>query len=142
MTPHERFEACMKLAEFGASRHDGRREYEWKVTLGLWAVIVAAIATFHGQTLPKWLGYVTIFVFAFLWLRGVWVSNEKDKTLSLHYRRQAEQLLTNSSPTSEVSFTSTIPWYKQAFGFLFDWSMLFQLVTTIGLLKLAYLFVK
>ncbi len=142
MTPHERFEACMKLAEFGASRHDGRREYEWKVTLGLWAVIVAAIATFHGQVLPKWLGYVTIFVFAFLWLRGVWVSNQKDKTLSLHYRQQAEQLLTNPMPSKEAPFTGTIPWHQQAFGFLFDWSMLFQLVTTIGLVKLAYLFIK
>jgi len=141
LTPHERFEACMKLAEFGATRHDGRREYEWKVTLGLWAAVVAGIATFRGQPLPRWLGYVTIIVFAFLWLRGIWVANEKDKTLSIHYRREAEELL--KKPAHAVtSFTLTLPWYKQAFGFLLDWSMLFQIATTIGLLKLAYLFIK
>jgi|SRR2546421_6893355 len=141
MTPYERFEACTRLAEFGATRHDGRREYEWKVTLGLWAAIVAGIATFRGQPLPTWLGYVTIVAFAFLWLRGVWVANEKDKTLSIHYRREAEQII--REPTHAVaSFTDTMPWYKHAFGFLLDWSMLFQVVTTSGLLKLAYLFIR
>ena len=140
MNPHERFEAYIKLAEFGASRHDGRREYEWKVTLGLWAAIVAGIATFRGQPLPWWVGPLTILMYGFLWLRGIWVSNEKDKRLSLYYRQQAEKIL-GHGPDIIRPLVEMGRW-QWVFGFLGDWSMLFQLATTAVLLRLADLFIK
>jgi hypothetical protein len=141
MTAHEKFDSCIKLAEFGAARHDGRREYEWKVTLGLWGAIVAGIATVRGQPLPGWVGYATVLAFSFLWLRGIWVANEKDKRLSIHYREQAEAVLREDGQ-KVAEFKLALPWYKQLFGFLLDWSMVFQIATTAGLVLLAYAFIK
>jgi hypothetical protein len=136
----DKFDACLRLAEFGASRHNGRREYEWKVTLGLWAAIVTGIATFRGAALPPRLGLAVVLLYGFLWLRGVWVANAKDKHLSLHYLKQAQELLV--SPTYTVERENfAIPWYEWSFGFLSDWSMLFQLLATVGLVRLAYLFI-
>src|SRR3990172_3969136 len=106
MTPAEKLAACMRLAEFAATRHDGRREYEWKVTLGLWGAIIAAIATFRGESLPSWLGPLTLLIFSFVWLRGVWVANEKDKALFIHYRTQAERLLTHPSHHVEIALVT------------------------------------
>jgi hypothetical protein len=141
MNTHEKFEACMRLAEFSATRHDGRRDYEWKVTLGLWAALVAGIAKFRGETLPTLLGPLSVLSYAFIWLRGIWVANETDKQLSRHYRSQAEKVLV--APTHSIAARKVrIPWYCWSFGFLFDWSMLFQLIATVALVLLAYLFIR
>ena len=38
------FDALMALADFRLKRIFNRRDYEWKVTLGLWALLAAGIA--------------------------------------------------------------------------------------------------
>ena len=43
MSPKDRFDACVKLAEMSAQRHDARRQYEWKVSLGLWLALLAVV---------------------------------------------------------------------------------------------------
>jgi len=44
MTQKDKFDACMKIAEYAVKNFHGRREFEWKVTLGFWALLVASIA--------------------------------------------------------------------------------------------------
>ena len=51
----DRFDACCKLAEYWSGRHDARREYEWKVALGFWAVILAAVH-YAGDIRGLWRG--------------------------------------------------------------------------------------
>lgn len=109
MTDIERFNACMQLANFGAGRHDNRRKYEWKITISRWALIVAAIANQKGIPDPIQLPFVEkrislgvlavaiILALAFLWLRGVWVANERDKRLAFYFRDQAREILQDAN---------------------------------------------
>ncbi len=36
MNPKDRFDAFMKLSDFRFGRWANRRQYEWKVSFGLW----------------------------------------------------------------------------------------------------------
>ena len=141
MTDSERIDACMKQADFAFKLFDGRRTYEWKVTLGLWAMILASIAVLKGQPLPIWVGPVIVIVYASFWVRGTWVANENDKQMAIHFRTHAEKILLN--PKHEVTPSpGKIQGVRWLFGFLFDWSRIFQLVTTIILVMLAYKFIQ
>lgn len=42
LTDKDKFEAAMKLAEFIFSRIQDRRQYEWKIILGFWALLATA----------------------------------------------------------------------------------------------------
>src|SRR4051812_12634919 len=45
MNDYERFEAFMKLADFRAMRWQVRRQVEWRISLGLWALMIASVYT-------------------------------------------------------------------------------------------------
>lgn len=86
MQPEQMIEACMKQAEFSAGRHDARRQYEWKVSLGLWAAILGSIGVLKGRTIPWWICALVAVFYAGFWLRGIWVANENDKRRVEHFR--------------------------------------------------------
>lgn len=134
MNEKERFDACMQQANYGAGRHDGRRDYEWKVTLGLWALIAGA-AIYQdrwSQRLPLWALFVIcaliLGAYGYLWLYPLWKENAIDQAVANHFRVQAARILQdpNHSATDldfdkvDISFST----------FLSDWSMRFQLVGT------------
>ena len=87
----EAIQACLDLAKYHASRHDQRRSYEWKVSLGFWGLIVAGIA--GNLSLPPGTGWGALALYAALWLRSVWLANDHDKSLADHFRCQGEKLL-------------------------------------------------
>ena len=161
MDAKEQIEACIKLAESSSKRHDARREYEWKLTIALWTVILAAIVYIRKEALPApslefWL--LAWFIHGFFWLRGLWVANNMDKNKSLHFRKQAERLLYCPAESLEPipedtenpfdlakrhwqegrrheSFKKGLEW---SCGFIPDWSLGFQFLTTLFLVLLAY----
>lgn len=135
-------EALIELAKLAASRHDERRKYEWKVSFALWALIIGAIAKkkdLYLQCIDVWVGILIGALYAFLWLRGVWVANNNDKSLSDHFRSEAVAKLQNptrpiSSPPGKIKSFS----FKFLFGFFSDWAMLFHLIVTAFLIALFY----
>lgn len=152
MNDKERFEACIELAKFSAQRHDARREYEWKVTLGFWALTVAGIATRPEWpiSVPWWIA-PALSLSAFLiyvrgWLYPLWAANEHDKARYFRFRRNAESILRNPAlnltlPQEEGQQPQESEEKEPAIDTSFcrfyeDWSMRFQAGTSFILLGL------
>lgn len=145
----DRIDGCMRLADFWAGRHDKRREFEWKLTLGIWAVLVAGIS-YHDK-LPKvnflvWLiaCIALFFVYVFLWLLPLWHRNQID----LHQAFEAANLalVTINDPNSSGHSQLTVgraPTRRESFGelkvFIKNWSVDFQICTTL-VLAVCFLF--
>jgi hypothetical protein len=136
----------IELAKLAASRHDERRKYEWKVSFAFWGLIIAAM--FKKNNLPAicpWVGIVVgiglVVLYAFLWIRGVWVANQSDKNESRHFINQAllairDENYQPSDPPPKINHSSRLFWV----GFLCDWAMLFHLIVTIAVVVVFFLF--
>ncbi|MBZ5547640.1 MAG: hypothetical protein LAO22_06695 [Acidobacteriia bacterium] len=138
----ERFDACVKLGEFWVGRHDARREYEWKVSLGFWGVLVAAIH-YSAETkkiLPSSQGLlflilIAMFLFFWLvWLFALWKRNHVDKGQGLHYVDEGQQILADPNHRVVPPDRSKIGREATFRRFTIEWSMLFQAGTTLALL--------
>ncbi len=136
------FDSCLRLAQFSADSHEKRRAYEWKVSLGFWGAITLAILkkTDVPIHVGVWEALVVVFIYAFVWLRGLSVANENDKALSDFFRAEAVECLKDpthrvGNPPAKIANWSWAYW----FGFLARWAMLFQLVVSAAL---VYLFVR
>lgn len=138
MDGKDKFDACMMQANYGADRHDHRRDIEWKVTLGFWALIAAAAIYLdkwsHG--LRGWtliiIYLVAFFTYARLWLYHLWKANAYDQALAKHFRQQAAKLfLDPKDEVLDLDFSLINVSFR---SFLKDWSMRFQLVGTVAFL--------
>ena len=154
MTEKERIDACIELAKFSAQRHDARRGYEWKVTLGFWALIVIAIASRPEwpSSVPWWIVPVLNILAGSIYIRGwlypLWAANEHDKARYFRFRRNAEAILRNQTfhlvllseeklQGQEQETEEKEPGVDASFRrFRRDWSMRFQGGTSIALLFL------
>jgi hypothetical protein len=99
-----RFNACTKMADYWAGRYEGRRQFEWKITLAWWGLIVLGVRYMHStylQTIGVW-GYAVLSIlaavallssFVGLWLYPLWRANTLDKEQSFASVRSAEGLL-------------------------------------------------
>lgn len=136
-------EVLVELAKLSASRHDERRKYEWKVSLAFWALIIGAIlkkSALNLQNVQPWVGIVVCILYSFIWLRGVWVANDNDKSLEFFFRDEALKRLKNeksqlSDIPAKISPKSAKFWVR----FLLDWAMLFHILVTGTLVFLFYL---
>lgn len=132
------FDACMKQAEYFRSNFDQRRQYEWKVTIGIWTSLIGGIIFIKKPfSVPYVLMALLIFGYGYFWLRPLWRANNGDKQKARFFQNQADTIM------RDPSFTLTEPpaedpnhWYNLTF--LLDWSMLFQLVSTFVLAILFY----
>jgi len=133
----------IELAKLAASRHDERRKYEWKVSFAFWGLIIGAIAKKNSlpQVSPA-IGVSIIILYAFFWLRAIWVANENDKRQSRHFVGEASSSLMNpdhilTAPPPKIGCSSWLFWI----GFLRDWAMLFHLLVTTAIV-LAFFLIK
>jgi len=138
--------SLIELAKLAASRHDERRKYEWKISLAFWGLLIAAIFkknifSTYSNCICIIIGAGIILVYAFLWLRSVWVANQNDKNESRYYIKQALSALKDENfkplqPPEKIKTCSLEFW----FGFLYDWAMLFHLVVTIVVVVIFFNF--
>jgi|SRR5208337_4639020 len=139
------FDSYMKLSNFFSSRHDRRREYEWKISFGFWALIAGAIL--KKPKLPvlrehPWAAVVSIIlgvVFALTWIRGLYIANEKDKYASFFYSDKAKELFPDPSQYSENIIDKWVKSWKSPgckfwLAFIFKWSSLFHVIVTATLI--------
>jgi len=135
MTEPDKINACMEQAKLAYIKHNDRRAYEWKVTLGLWAVILASII--QKVSLPFWGWSIIVGCYGFFWLAPLWTANKNDKLWHDHYINLAAKLLQN--PNHKIDYPpERIAGIKRYYGFITDWSLFFQFLTTAGLALAAY----
>jgi hypothetical protein len=142
MNEKDRFDSCIKLAEFWAGRFDARREYEWKISLGFWGVLVAAIHYRSEilQVLPKssfLLALTLILVFLLflgVWLFPLWKRHYTDKKQEFHYLEQGERLFADPNHNTMAADFKKLQSEATLGKFLMDWAMLFHSGTTLALL--------
>jgi hypothetical protein len=127
----------MRQAEFFTRRVYNRQAYQWKLTLGLWTLIVVGVAFLFDKSvsIPYYVGALIVLSFAAFWLSPVAISNNNDHKLTFHYRGQAALILADESHVIEPEPPRTFHWYE----FLRSWAHVFELVTTILLVLFAML---
>jgi hypothetical protein len=139
MNPAENQTAWLELAKLWHKAFADRTGREWKVSLGLWALIVAAIA--KNVQLP-WEFWIALpFIYGIFWLRQVSASNKDDKLLRDHYAFAADTI--SRDPTFVISAPPPkVTGYKRQLGWLIDWSILFQFIATFILVIAAILIIQ
>src|SRR5262249_31867904 len=103
----DRFDAYLKLADYWASRYQLRNEVEWKVGLGLWAVILTGIVS--SDKLPRipysalWLIGVWL-IYVVFWLTPISLAKKQERDLSRQYADEAKALILADKKTPEFKF--------------------------------------
>jgi hypothetical protein len=135
------FEAYVKMAELAAARFDRRRSYEWKILLGLWAVVLMAV--YKKFSVPHFDFCVLVVIqvlFTATWICGVWAANASDKTRYEYYYRLAHNVLTDkdTEPPAHAPALIRRGAAFNSFDFWRDWNSQFQFLATSSLLLLLY----
>lgn len=137
----DQFDALMKLAELRRDRLDKRRDFEWKMSLALWALLAGSAATLkiHSPVFLIPIFFVIVFGHAILWVRPIWVRNRYDLLMLMFYLERCEQLI-----SSEVSVRDRPKLafdFRTSLGFAGDWAAQFHVLTTVALGIGAYLII-
>lgn len=96
MSGKEKFDAYLQLANYWAESYQERRDVEWKVGLGLWAVILTAIISKDKlPTVPRPAVWLTIvwLIYVVVWLIPILVKNRRDKKRSHEHLEQGTNLI-------------------------------------------------
>jgi hypothetical protein len=141
MSQKEKFDACMRLADFYAQSVYNRQGYQWKVTIGLWTVLIASTGFLFGKQItpiPKWFYWTVLLAYAFIWVRAVAINNYYDQRSARHFRNEARAVLLDESHNivsvpEEASAIATLRWL---FQFAIVWAHQFEVVAT-GLIIFA-----
>jgi hypothetical protein len=89
---NRRFDDLMKLLDFRMKRIVSRRDHEWKVTIGLWALLAAGILELRIYDLCSLaFGLVAIFVMHVFWIRSHWIHSKEDSNISFYYADRAAE---------------------------------------------------
>jgi uncharacterized membrane protein len=131
MNDKERFDGLMRLAELRTHRATNRQIYEWRVTFGLWALIAAAILYLKDKQIPLWLGVAILFIYAFFWLRPIYVAHRRDNQTAAFYMQTAIAVLRPNGEVASQDKLKNVTWFEWWLGFLSEWGCSFQLLTNV-----------
>lgn len=141
VSAEQKFNACLQLAHFHASRFDARRGFEWKMTLGYWTAILLAINKVWGSdvSIPSIAIVASGFSYLAVWLRGIFKNHSIDRDHMLHYLRAAQEICLDSQyqvqrPPDVIRPNS----WKWWLGFLCNYGGIFQTITTVLLLYVLW----
>lgn len=119
----------MKQAEFAFNSFHTRREHEWKITLGLWALLVLATQFLYGKPLrpPSWVWVslpIVVTIIHGMLLSGVSRAHHNDKAVADSFRAYAVEILAGRNPGDiKIPPRARLNWK--------NWTLRFQLATTI-----------
>lgn len=129
------FERWARLAELAASRFDSRRSYEWKITLGFWAVLLTSLNESWASPQMPWGWWVVLLTgFTYFWLGGVWVANRSDKSRYESYYERAEL-------EAGIKIDERLPKYQlPGLAWLPPglWAPIFQFMATFAIAVIVY----
>ena len=137
------FDKWMKLAEFYSKRHDERRSYEWKITLGFWAVIFATLfkEIVNTPRIPFVYWPIALAFFTVFWTYFTWFRNKEDILRQQYAERMATTTNDRGDFAGEINpFTvRKRPWDPRLIReFMLNWARLFQIGTTAGIMWMAW----
>lgn len=118
MSPKDRIDALMKLADFRLTRWKTRADAEWKISLAFWGFLLAATSLKNKppQGFGWWLAAI-VLAYIVLWVFQIWRRNERDHREAFRYADAAEEILMGRPP---LPFRTGLPW-----------ALVFQAVTGI-----------
>jgi len=131
------FDACCQLLKHWASRHDQRRGFEWKMTLGLWTIIAVGIGSHEKLQAVGWSFWAICSALAWVgftwgWLFQIWKANNSDKVRASHFAKQATAILARRQTEAHTFDQKDVDNSFRAF--IDDWSMRYQSLITLLLL--------
>jgi hypothetical protein len=104
----DKVEAYVRLYERQMTHYEKTQDVEWKINIGIWTLLGAAIfwaAQNKAASKPIPVEHclivavaITLVIVHALWLRRVHASEEFDKRLWSRYRREARMVLLEASP--------------------------------------------
>ncbi|HEY1525635.1 MAG TPA: hypothetical protein VGH51_05300 [Candidatus Angelobacter sp.] len=108
MTDKDRIDALMRLAELQSDIREKRREIEFKVSIGLWAITGGAVAYLKGYPVGWSLLLLAFIVLmhSWLWVRTHYNSSERD---AIQVRYYMEHALLIARPESGVNPVERLP---------------------------------
>jgi hypothetical protein len=112
---------------------NSRKGFEWKFSLSLWTFLAAAIRLLpHKESFRLWMILIPVGLHA-RYLFGLWHANRYDKHRAFHFREQAESIMADPSHTLKSPDESDEKRPQILWEFIKDWSMQFQILTTVSL---------
>lgn len=135
MSPKEKFDGCMKQVDFYTQRTYNRQGYQWKVTIGLWTVLILASGFLFGKQLPPiptWFSWIILLGYTFTWVRGIAAKTHDDQRAAHHFRHEAEALLLDGAHTVAplTEETRTIRTLRWCFQWTLVWAHVFEVLAT------------
>ena len=95
-TDGQAFSSLMQLAEYWRKRREERRQLEWRVSLSVWAALLAAAAPTYVKDISIWFLIVAVALLVALhiyFISATWRSSGKQIGLADYFAAQAEQML-------------------------------------------------
>ena len=115
----DQFDAHYKLAEFYRQVRDEGTQHQWKVTLGIWALLAAGIVS-AGKLPPMPLGLVIAFLLAILVFHWLWAldnfrlrNRESDKSYE-HLSKASDLAGLNKVDPSNRRMRDIYPFFEAA----------------------------
>jgi hypothetical protein len=145
-TIKQEVELLTTQAEYWRRCWNARREYEWKITIGIWTLALLSVGFAKGG-LPAWAVIVIaslLLLLCLFWLKGLWKANGADRSMEEGYLQKVDDLLLSRLPeeTRKRRETSKEEGAKFRQGkkyFLLHWSMGTQFGGTVVLIAFAAL---
>jgi hypothetical protein len=136
MTRKDQLDCCAKQAELAFNSFNARREHQFKITLGLWALLILTtqfvLVKLHNRpSLLLCVGIAaTIVVTHTLFVCGIWLKSHFDDEAFYYFRREGAKLLAGGDydPSGFPQRLKFRECWKEMRG---AGSSLFQIATTI-----------
>jgi len=145
LKPDQKFEAYLKLSEFRRQRIAHRSQFEWRLTLALWALLAAAPLYVRPRPDEMLLGLTlsaVVVVYTFLLVLPIQGRDEDDWAFAFYYVLKAEHLLDSSVITKDrpPAFDGKKLFWRDA-KVVFSgksWAAIVQIGTTVLLALVAF----
>ena len=140
MSAKDKFDGCLQIANFAVGRVDVRRQFEWKLSFGVWALLGAALIYVRADAFPALIGVAILGLYA-VHLHAHLSRNYYDINLAWDAVREANSLLElglNMRVPAFVERPEEQSSFRRYFSFLTNWATGLQFWFTAGLIMLFY----
>lgn len=129
-------ETALKVATFVSTRRDARQAVEWKMSFGVWTLLVAGLV--KGFAVINW-GLVLIPLLYGYWMQSIWVRHENDSHIMWTHTQDAQIILEKHGLKNPMhAWVAPAVNLKRKLGFLSGWASLMQFLITLALTLLLF----
>jgi hypothetical protein len=134
ITLKDKIDVCFERARIAYQMHDGRRQYQWKITLTLWSVML--LAGVKRISLPVWAYWAIPIGIIVFWFAQIWKANHDNKNCYKNFLDQTIKFANGSNEdiTPEKEKTSFLKHPVKTFNEMIqDWSLIFETIATTAI---------